>query len=150
MKVPFSPQSDDSPVVPIFVCLLLYLGCESDGAHNTITEFLVQNGFVRIPIILNDFVKSVDQWLLWRHLYRMTSDRKPVREVPKIILAKLKYLGQVLDIIRRCFNLTIEYPRHSYFISSQFIGDILECKIFDRFGLEDLGGVKATKGALSS
>ena len=76
--IPFSPQSDYSPVIPIFVCLLLYLRCESDGAHNTITKFLVQNGFVRIPIVLNDFVKSVDQWLLWRHIYCMTSHRESV------------------------------------------------------------------------
>lgn len=78
----------------------------------------------------------------------MTSHRESVREVTKVILTKLKNLGEVLDVIRRCFNLTIEYAGDSYFISSKFLGDFLECEIFDRFSLEDLGGVKATKGTL--
>lgn len=79
----------------------------------------------------------------------MTSHRESVREVTKIILAKLKDLREVLDVIRRCFSLTIENSSDSYFISSKFVGDFGECEIFDRFSLEDLGGVKATKGALS-
>lgn len=78
----------------------------------------------------------------------MTSHRESIREVTKVILTKLKNLGEVLDVIKRSFNLTIEYAGDSYFISSKFLGDILECEIFDRFGLEDLGGVKATKGTL--
>lgn len=78
----------------------------------------------------------------------MTSHGESVREVTKVILAKLKNLGEILDIIRRCFGLTIEYGGDGYFISSKFVGDFPECEIFDRFSLEDLGGMKDTKGAL--
>lgn len=60
----------------------------------------------------------------------------------------MKDLGEVLDVIRRCFGLTIEYGGDGYFISSKFVGDFLESEIFDRFSLEDVGGMKDTKGAL--
>lgn len=147
-EVPFSPQSDYSPGAPILICLLFYCCRESDRAHNTIPEFLVQNGFVRIPVVLDDFVESVDQWLLWRHIYCMTSHRESVWEITKAILTNLKHFGEILDIIRRCFGLTIEDGGDSYFISPKFIGDFFESEIFDRFSLEDIGWMEATKGAL--
>lgn len=147
-EAPFSPQSDYSPGISILVCLLFHLRCESDGAHNTIAEFLVQNGLVRIPIVLNHFIESVDQWLLWRHIHSMTSHRESIRQVTKAILAKLKNLGEILDILRQCFGLAIEYGGDGYFISSKFGGNFPESKIFYCFSLEDLGGMEATKGAL--
>lgn len=60
----------------------------------------------------------------------------------------MKNLGEILDIFRRCSGLTIEYGGDGYFISSKFVGDFPEREVFDRFSLEDLGGMKAINGAL--
>lgn len=78
----------------------------------------------------------------------MTPHRESVWEVTKVVLGKLKNLGKILDIIRRCFGLTVEDSGNGYFISSKLVGDVFESEIFDRFSLEDLGGMEATKGAL--
>lgn len=44
---PLAAQGDDGPVVALFVRLLLNLGGEGDGAHDSVAKLLVQHRLVR-------------------------------------------------------------------------------------------------------
>lgn len=58
---PLPPHRDHRPVIPLIIRLLLYLGAETDSAHNTIPELLIQHRLVRIPVVLHNLVQSVDE-----------------------------------------------------------------------------------------
>jgi hypothetical protein len=62
-NIPLSSQGDNGPVVSLLVNLLLNLGAEGDGAHDSIAKLLVQHGLVGIAVVLHDLVQSVDERL---------------------------------------------------------------------------------------
>lgn len=58
--VPFALERNHHPGGSGFVDLLVDLGVETDGAHDTISELLIQDGLVGIAIVLHNLVEPVD------------------------------------------------------------------------------------------
>jgi hypothetical protein len=64
---PLPSHRNHRPVIPLIIRLLLYLGAETNGTHNTIPELLIQHRLVRIPVVLHNLVQSVDERFHWWH-----------------------------------------------------------------------------------
>lgn len=144
-NLPFTPEGDDGPVVPILVRLLLHLGRERNGAHDAIAELLVQDSLVGVSVILDDLEQAVDQWFLGRHVDGPT----PIRETLELLLQRAlldaEDGSQLLDIFRGWFGLAIKDGGDGDFIAAYFFGDGLEGQVLLRLGFEEswIGGWKA-------
>jgi hypothetical protein len=82
LDIPLAPHCNNCPVIAIFVRLFFYLCRKADGAHDPIAELLIQHCFVRISIVLNNLIESIDQWLDRWHRARTTT----IGESEKLLL----------------------------------------------------------------
>lgn len=136
-NVPFTPQSDDGPIVPILVRFLLHLGRERDGAHDAIAELLVQDSLVGVSVVLDDLEQAVDQRFLGRHV----DGSAPIRESLELLLQRAlldaEDGSQLLDIFRGWLGLAIKDGSDGDFIAAYFFGDGLEGQVLLRLGFEE-------------
>ena len=65
--IPFAPEGDDNPLRASLIHLLVDLAAKGNGAHDTISEFLVEYRLEGITIVLHNFVQPIDQRLDWGH-----------------------------------------------------------------------------------
>lgn len=64
---PLPPQSNNRPIISLFIRLLLHLRTKRNRTHNSISKLLVQNRLISISIILHNFIKSIDERFNWWH-----------------------------------------------------------------------------------
>lgn len=121
----------------MLINLLLDLRAETDGAHDTIAEFLVQDSLISIAIVLNNLIQSVDQRLDRWHWSRAAA----IWEAQKLCLEDLvvcaKDLAQLLDIFWRCLCLTVEEGGDGDFATSEFLCNCFEGKAFGGFCVKE-------------
>ena len=69
---PLSSPSNLHPV-SLFICLLLHVRAESDGAHDPVAKLLVQNRLISVAVVLYHLKQTINQWILWWHLKRSST-----------------------------------------------------------------------------
>ena len=134
--LPFAPQGDDCPVVPILVRLLLHLCRERYSTHDTVPELLVQYRLVCIAIILHDLVKTVDQWFSRWHIHNLSSERIPGQLFSELPVVDAQDLGEFLNILWYSLGLAVENSCHSHLVAPELLRDIFEGHILGCFGFE--------------
>lgn len=140
-NLPFPTKGNNSPIVPIPIRLFLHLCRERNSTHNPISKLLIQHRLIRIPIILNNLIESVNKRLPWGHFHRTA----PVRESAELLLEKrLRNVEdgcEILDVLGRCLGLAVEDGCCCYFIAANMLGNLFETEFFGCFGFEEgLGG----------
>lgn len=153
--LPFPPQSYDSPVT-LVISLLLNLGRERDGAHDAISELLVQNGLVGVPVVLYNLEEAVDQRLFGRHIDCSAPVRPASHLRLKLVLGDVQELGQVLDVVRAGLGLAVKKRRNGDLFAAELLGDGFEGQVLLLLGLEegrrgrretmDEGGLRGVSG----
>lgn len=123
---PLAPPGNDYPGIALLIHLLLHLRTEADGAHDSVSEFLVQNRLVGVPIVLNDFVKAVDERLNGRHGARATTVGDGHQLRSEDLLGDVEECRKLLDILGRGLCLSVEYGGDGDLAAAQEIGDLGE------------------------
>lgn len=124
--IPFSTKSDNSPVITIFISLLLNLGRKRDSTHNPISKLLIENRLVSIAIVLHNLIQSVDKGFLGWHFDGPTTIGEAVELFLQRLLGDEKQIGQLFDIFRWRFGLAVEYGSCGYFIATEVLANFLE------------------------
>ena len=133
--LPLAAQSDDSPIT-LLISLLLDLGAERDGAHDTITKLFVQDGLVGVAIVLYNLEQSVYQRLFWWHLHLATTVWESRQLDLETFLWHFKKLGKLFDVLRRGLSLAIEQSGYGDLRSTEVLGNGLEGEVLLGFGFE--------------
>lgn len=136
--LPLAPPRDDDPLRPVRVDLLLDVGREADGAHDAVAELLVQDGLVRVPVVLDDLVQAVDERLDGGH----GPGPAPVRDGHELrgqrLPGEAQQAGQLVDVRRRGLRLPVEERRDGDLAAAEVPGDLLEGEVLFGLGGEEL------------
>lgn len=136
---PFAPESDNSPIIPIRIRLLLHLGRKRNSTHDPIPKLLVENRLVRIPVILHNLVQPVDQGLLGRHLNGATAVREAAQLLFENLGRDIEELGEFPDVFWGGLGLAVEEGCCGDFIAADVLGDLLEAELLLGLGFEEGG-----------
>lgn len=140
---PFAPPGDDHPGIPFLINLLLHLGAEADGAHDTVTELLVQHGLVGVPVVLDDLVQAVDERLDGGHGPRAATVGDGHQLGREDLLGDVEERRELLDILGGGLCLAVEEGGDGDLLAAQQVGDLGEAQAGLRLGLEELEDVLA-------
>ena len=141
IDIPFAPQRNDSPIVPILIRLFLDLCRERNSAHDAIPKLLIQNSLVCVSIILYNLIEAVDQRFLGRHVHDLTTERVACQLFAERALVHPQDVGKLFGIFRRRLGLSVEDGCDSYFIAAQLFCYVFKCKVLGRFRFEQSRGL---------
>ena len=134
----FTLQCSNSPLPPhrnlhpvtLPIRLLLHLGRERNRTHDAITKLLIDDGLVRIAIVLNNLIQPVDQRLLGRHVDQPAPIRErrsiPIIAVMSHIVRNAERVGQDLHVLRRRTDLFVKDARDRNLVAAQLTGELFE------------------------
>lgn len=122
MNQPFASERDHHPGSPRIIHFLLDLRVEADGAHDTVAELLVQDGLVRIAVVLHDLVEAVDQRLDRRHGTGPAPVREPHHLLRDGLLRDSEDLRELIDILGRGLHLAVEEAGDRNLTASELLG----------------------------
>lgn len=131
--LPLSSPGDHNPRSAILINLLLDLRAEANSTHDTISKLLIQDRLVRISVVLDDFVQSVDHRFDGWH----GTGAPTVGEAHELrcedLLLQAENLRQLLDVFRRGRRLTIENGGDGDLATAEVLGDLFKGEV--RLGL---------------
>ena len=136
VDVPFASQSDDSPVIPIFVRLLFNLRRERNSAHNSVSKLFIQYSLVCVSKVLYNFIEAVDQWLFRRHVHDLTTERVACQLLAELGLVHTQDVGELLSIFGCRLGLTVEDGSDSYLVAAKLFCYVFKCEVLGCFGFE--------------
>lgn len=140
---PLAPPGNDYPGIALLVHLLLHLGAEADGAHDSVTKLLVQNRLVGVPVVLDDLVQAVDERLNRGHGARATTVGDSHQLGREDLLGDVEERGELLDILGGGLCLSVEYGRDGDLAAAQQVGELGEAQAGLGLGGEELDDVLA-------
>jgi hypothetical protein len=135
---PFPPQCNHSPL-PLIINLLLNLGAEANGAHDTVTKLLIQHRLEGVAVVLDNLKESVDEWFLWWHV----QSPPPIGPRGQLLseggLVDGEEGGEGLDVLGGSLGLAIEEGGYGDFVAPDFLADGLEGEVLFSLCLEESG-----------
>ena len=141
--VPLPLHCDDDPGGTGLVDLLVDLCREADGAHDSVAELLVQDGLVRIAVVLDNLVQTVDEGFDGGHGPCAPTVRETLCQLGGQALGgDIQQLGEPLDVLGRGGGLAVEQSSAGDFATAEVGGDALEAEALGRFGVEEHGRVR--------
>lgn len=147
-RQPLPPQRDNSPVIPLLIRLLVNLGRERNRRHDPVPKLLVQHRLVRIPIVLHDLVKTVDQRLLGRHFHGAAAVREARELLAQLVMGDAEERRELLDVLGGGLGLAVEDCGGGDFVAADVLGDLLKGEGFGGFGGEERCGGGGKVGVL--
>ena len=137
IDIPFASQSDDSPIIAVFIRLFFDLGREGNSTHNPISKFLIQYGLVCVSVVLYNLVETVNQWLLGRHIHDLTTKWIACQLLAESNLIHAQDIAELFHIFGGCLGLAVEDSCDSYFVAAKllcyvFKGEVLGCFCFEK------------------
>lgn len=138
---PLAPPGDHHPGIAFLVHLLLHLGAEADGAHDTITKLLVQDGLVGVPVVLNHLVQAVDERLDGGHGARAATVGDGHQLGREDLLGDVEERRELLYILGGGLCLAVEEGGDGDLFAAQQVGDLGEAQAGLGLGLEELEDV---------
>lgn len=134
-NLPLAPEGDNGPIT-LLISFLLNLGAEADGAHDSVTELLIENGLVCVSVVLDNFVESVDQRLSRRHLHLATTVWVSAKLALECGLIDLEDFGEVLNVVGAGHGLTVEEGCDNHFLTAERLGNGLKGEVLGLLGFE--------------
>lgn len=135
---PLAPPGNDNPGVTLLINLLLDLGAEADGAHDTVAKLLVQDGLVGIPVVLDDLVEAVDERLDGGHGARAAAVGDCHQLGREDLLGDVEERRELLDILGGGLGLPVEDGGDGDLAAAQQVGDLGEAQAGFGLGVEEL------------
>lgn len=136
--LPLSSPGNHNPRSAILINLLLDLCTEANSTHDTISELLVQNRLVRISIILNDLVESVNHRLDGRHRTGAATVGEAHELRCEDFLLQAEDLRQLLNVFRRGRGLSVEDGRDGNLTAAEVLGKLFKGQVRVVLGGEQL------------
>ena len=146
--LPFPTKGNNSPIIPISIRLLLHLGRERNSTHNPIPELLIQHRLIRIPIVLDNLIQSVNKRFPGGHFHRTTTIRKTTQLLLEKRLRNVEDGCEILDVLGGCLGLAVKDGCCGYFIAADVLGDLLEAEFLRCFGFKESLGRGREVGVL--
>ena len=119
------------------VYLLLNLRGEGNGTHDAVAELLVYDALEGVPVVLDDLIQAVDQGLHGRH----GAGAAPVGEAShggvEALPGHAQDRRELRDVRVRRLRLAVEQRGDRDLAASQLVGDLLECELLGRLGVEE-------------
>lgn len=137
---PLPPPGDDHPRGAVLVDLLLHLGAEADGAHDAVAKLLVQDGLVRVAVVLDDLVQAVDERLDGGHGPRAAAVGEAHQRGGEHLPGQAEQAAKLVDVGGRRRRLSVEDGRDRDLAAPEVGGDLLEREVGLVLGGEELCG----------
>lgn len=126
---PLSPPGNHHPRRTVLIDLLLDLGGEADGAHDAVPKLLVQDGLVRIAIVLDDLVQPVDERLDGGHGPRAAAVGEAHELGRENLLGQVQQATELLDVGRGGRRLPVEDGGDGDLAASEVVGNLLKGEV---------------------
>lgn len=144
---PLAPPGDDDPRGAVLVDLLLHLGAEADGAHDAVAKLLVEDGLVRVAVVLDDLVQAVDERLDGGHGPGAAAVGEAHQRRGEDLLGQAQQVAELVDVARRGRRLAVEDGGDGDLAAAEVACDLLEGEVGLVLGGEELCETLVSEGA---
>lgn len=146
---PLALHREHRPGVALLVDLLVHLGREGDGAHDAVSELLVQHGLVCLTVVLHNLVQAVDERIPGRHVNSLSAVRKASQTHLQVGRRDPEQRAELVDIFGRRPGMAVEESSHCYLAAAEVVCDLLEGELLACLALEEQRAVFRVVGMLA-